>query len=262
MTNANLSKQLDALTLAKIIDHTILGATATKTDIRRICEEAKSFGAGSVCVNPYWVRTVADSLKDSETNVCTVVGFPLGASAAKAKETAQALLGGAQEIDMVANIGLLKEASISDYAADIRDVAREVKAAGGVLKVIIETCYLTNEQKSIAARTAAAVGLEVGVHTFVKTSTGFGTPPAGTAKGATIPDVVLLRTAVGPYSERHIGIKASGGIGDAKNALDMIIAAGGLNSDGKIYEPLRDVVRIGASAGVKIVNEYRSSRQP
>jgi len=209
--------------IAKYIDHTVLAATATRDKIEQICKEADQYKFASVCVNSCWVALCAKLLEKSEVKVCTVVGFPLGAmsSESKAYEAKKAVLAGADEVDMVINIGYLKNHD-DDLVQD--DIAM-VKAACGnaTLKVIIETCLLTDEEKVRACRLAKASGAD-----FVKTSTGFSTG------GATVEDIKLMRKAVGP----ELGVKASGGIRTYADARAMIDAG---------------ATRIGASAGIAIV---------
>lgn len=208
--------------VAALIDHTLLKANATQSQITQLCEEAKQFAFASVCVNPAYVALAKQILKDSPVKVCTVVGFPLGATTpyAKAQETLDAVRNGAEEIDMVINVGALKS---GDYET-IREEIRAVKEAcqGRILKVILETALLTDEEKVKACEIARDVGAD-----FVKTSTGFG------PGGATVEDVALMRRTVG----LGLGVKASGGVRDLKTAIDMVRA--GAN-------------RIGASASVKI----------
>lgn len=215
----------DKMTMASYIDHTILKATATKDQVIQLCKEARENKFASVCVNPCHVKLVSSELKDSGVKTCTVIGFPLGAniSEVKAFETAKAVEDGAEEVDMVINIGALKDGN-SEYVKN--DIKAVVEAAKGVIvKVIIETCYLTDEEKELACRLSKEVGAD-----FVKTSTGFGTG------GATAADVALMRKTVGD----SVGVKASGGVRNLKDALDMVEA--GAN-------------RIGTSAGLIIVSE-------
>ena len=195
--------------LASMIDHTILKADATEAEIRRFCREAREWGFRSVCVNPDRVRSTALALDGSDVRTCSVVGFPLGAvpHAAKAEETRLAIGDGATEIDMVAAIGRLKDGDHAAVAADIAAVRAACR--GAVLKLIIETCLLTDEEKRIACRLGVAEGVD-----FVKTSTGFGTA------GAAIGDVALMRATVRP----QVGVKASGGIRTRDTALAMIEA--------------------------------------
>ena len=210
--------------LARFIDHTLLKPEAREQQIRQLCAEAREYRFASVCVNPCWIPLCVEELKDSGIPVCTVVGFPLGANAPiiKARETQQAVADGAREIDMVINVGRLLDDDLQYVYADIKAV---VKAAGSAdVKVIIETCLLSNEQKVRACALAWAAGAH-----FVKTSTGFN------RAGATVEDVRLMRRTVGP----SMGIKAAGGIRDHATALAMIKA--GAN-------------RIGASASVAIVS--------
>lgn len=205
------------------IDHTLLKADATRAQVEALCDEARQYHFASVCVNSTWVAECAARLRGSQVPVCTVVGFPLGAmsAAAKAYETEQALRDGAGEIDMVINLGRLKS---GEYSRVHDDIAGVVAAAAGVrVKVIIETCYLTDEEKI----KACILSMEARAH-FVKTSTGFGTG------GATPGDVALMRRVVGPT----MGVKASGGIRSNEDA-QLMIAAG--------------ATRLGASASIAIV---------
>lgn len=212
--------------LAEYIDHTLLKPEATEEQIKKLAEEAKTYGFASVCVNPVWVSKSSQLLKDTAVRVCTVIGFPLGASATAAKvfETKQALEDGAREIDMVIQIGALKSRQYKEAEADIRAV---VEAADGnaLVKVIIETALLSEEEKVIACQLAKRAGAD-----FVKTSTGFA------SGGATAADVKLMRETVG----NKIGVKASGGIRTKRDLLVMIEAG---------------ATRIGASAGVSIIKD-------
>lgn len=211
--------------IAAAIDHTLLKATATEDMIRNLCLEARQYRFKSVCVNPCWVPLCAKALEGSEVLVCTVVGFPLGANASetKAQEARRAVLEGAHEIDMVINIG---KAKAGDWKAVRDEIAAVVEASKpAIVKVIIETCYLTNEEKIAACRAAVAAGAA-----FVKTSTGFGTG------GATVEDVRLMKETVGQAAQ----VKASGGIRTLADAIAMLEAGAS---------------RIGASAGVAIMNE-------
>ncbi len=185
--------------IAGLIDHTLLRPDATRDEIVRICQEARTYNFASVCVNPYWVPLVAAELAGSPVKVCTVVGFPLGATTTESKiaETEAALRVGAQEIDMVMNVGALKSGDQETVKQDIRGVAEATHRAGGILKVILETALLDDNQKAVACTLAKLAGAD-----FVKTSTGFA------ASGATTHDVALMRLVVGP----DIGVKASGGI--------------------------------------------------
>lgn len=195
------------MNLAKYIDYTLLKATATPAQIEKLCQEARQYGFFSVCVNSGYVPLVAQALKGAEVKVCTVVGFPLGAMSTQGKlhETSTALAEGADEIDMVINLGLL----LSGQTAKVRDEIALLKkeTADKVLKVIIETCYLTDEQKRLASQLCVEAGAD-----FVKTSTGFGTA------GATLADVQLIKEVVGDKAL----IKASGGIRDRETALQYI----------------------------------------
>jgi deoxyribose-phosphate aldolase len=211
--------------IAALIDHTILKPDATRADILRLCEEARRFGFASVCVNGYWVPVVADALAGSTVKVCTVIGFPLGAmaTAAKRAEAEIALRDGATELDMVLNAGALKSGEFNVIRSDIRAVVDAAHGAGALVKVILETSLLSDDQKVTACRLATDAGAD-----FVKTSTGFG------SAGATAADVALMRATVGS----DIGVKASGGIRTLEHVRTMVAA--GAN-------------RIGASAGVAIV---------
>jgi deoxyribose-phosphate aldolase len=217
--------------IAGMIDHTLLKPTATEEQIRTLCAEALEYRFASVCINPAWVPLCAQLLTGSPVKVCTVIGFPLGATlaAVKAYETQQTIAAGAQEVDMVINIGALKSGQDQVVQDDIAAVVNAARPAGALTKVIIETTYLTEDEKIRACRLARAVGAE-----FVKTSTGFG------PGGATAEDVALMRRTVGP----EMGIKAAGGIRTAADAQAMIAAG---------------ATRIGASAGVKIVAELKGA---
>lgn len=217
-------------TIARLIDHTLLKADATQDQIAQLCYEARTYHFASVCVNPTHVRLCAQLLKGSDVKVCTVVGFPLGASAAavKAYETQQAIRDGATEIDMVINIGALKSNDYKVVHEDIAAVVRTAHAANALVKVIIEAALLTDEEKVIASQLSKAAGAD-----YVKTSTGFG------PGGATVEDVALMRRVVGPT----IGVKAAGGVRNYADTRAMIGAG---------------ATRIGASAGVAIVSEARS----
>ncbi len=214
------------MSIAEYIDHTLLKADAGKEDIERICREAAEYGFASVCVNSCWVPLVSSLLKGTGVHVCTVVGFPLGAmsSRGKADETAEAVRDGADEIDMVLNIGYLKSGMLAEAEEDIKAVRNACQ--GKILKVIIETCLLTDDEK----RTACALAVSAGAD-FVKTSTGFSTG------GATVHDVALMKEAV---RDKGLKVKASGGIRNYKDARAMVEAGAD---------------RIGASAGIAIVRE-------
>lgn len=225
----------DDPSVARFIDHTLLKPDATADQIAQLCYEARKYGFASVCVNPSFVKLCADLLKGSEVKVCTVIGFPLGASApdVKAFETETALRDGATEIDMVINIGALKGRDYTLVARDIAGVVKLAHAAGALVKVIIETALLNEEEKIAACLLAKEAGAD-----YVKTSTGF------SGGGATVSDVALMRRVVGP----EMGVKASGGVKDYADAMSMVKAG---------------ATRIGASAGVKIVaGEKESELQP
>lgn len=212
------------MNLASYIDHTILKADATREQVIQVCEEAKAHGFWSVCVNPYYVSLVAEALKGSAVKVCSVIGFPLGAgvTSVKAAETLQAVEDGADEIDMVINMAALKNGDDQVVRQDIEGVVAALQGKA-ILKVILETCLLTEAEKIKACRLAKAAGAH-----FVKTSTGFSTG------GATAEDIALMRREVGS----DMGVKASGGIRSREIALQMIEAGAS---------------RIGASASVAIV---------
>jgi len=214
---------------ASYIDHTLLKPEATKAQIVALCAEAKQYGFASVCVNPTWIETAAKELEGAVSKVCTVIGFPLGASTSEVKafETKDAIAKGAGEIDMVLNIGALKG---QDYDLVLNDMKAVVEAANGTLvKVIIETCLLTDEEKVKACELAVEAGVD-----YVKTSTGFSTG------GATPEDVALMRKTVGP----DLGVKASGGVRSLEDLKAMIEAG---------------ATRIGASSGVKIMQGLEAS---
>ncbi len=217
---------MDRQTLARYIDHTALKPDTREGDIIKLCREALEYKFASVCVNPAYVKLAYSFLQGTEVKVCTVVGFPLGASTkeAKAFEAAQAIENGAAEVDMVINIGALKSGKMDLVEEDIRAVALACKGKA-LLKVIIETCLLTEEEKVAACELSGRAGAN-----FVKTSTGFSTG------GATAADITLMRRCVGT----EMGVKASGGVRDLETALKMIEAG---------------ATRIGASASVSIVNE-------
>jgi len=211
--------------VASFIDHTILKPEATRADVVKVCREARQYQFASVCVNPYWVPLVRAELHGSPVKVCTVVGFPLGATTTEAKvaETGSALRAGAQEIDMVINVGALRSGDHEAVKLDIQEVVKVAHAAGAIVKVILETALLDDNQKAVACTLAKLAGAD-----FVKTSTGFG------PSGATAHDVALMRQVVGP----DMGVKASGGIRTLADFRAMTAAG---------------ATRIGASASVKIV---------
>lgn len=213
--------------LAKYMDHTLLKADATAEQIDRVVAEARELNTASVCVNGYWVPRVAAALEGTDVMTCAVIGFPLGAmsTAAKAAETADVVAAGAREVDMVINIGELKAGNDDVVRADIAAVTEAAHAGGAHLKVIIECCLLTEEEKVRASRLTVEGGAD-----FVKTSTGFSTG------GATVEDVRLMRETVGP----DFGVKAAGGIRTLADAEAMIEA--GAN-------------RLGVSASIAILSE-------
>lgn len=212
------------MTLQKMIDHTLLRPDATEKEIIKLIDEAKKYDFASVCINPSWVKFASEKLKDNEVSVCTVIGFPLGATTTDTKvfEAKNAILNGADEIDMVINIGALKDKKFNFVEEEIRSVVK-VANKNAIVKVIIETCLLTDEEKKIVCKLALNAGAD-----FVKTSTGFSTG------GAKASDVALMRKVVG----KNMGVKASGGIHSRKEAEEMIKAG---------------ATRIGTSSGVKII---------
>lgn len=212
---------------ASLIDHTLLKPEASEADIRKLCDEAAQFGFASVCVNPSWVKRASEFLRGTKVPVCTVIGFPLGATLpdVKAYEVRRAIFNGAREVDMVINIGALKSGDDCTVEDDIRAVAEAAHENGVLCKVIIETALLTDEEKVRACLASKNAGAD-----FVKTSTGF-------AKGgATVEDVSLMRQVVGSA----LGVKASGGVKGIEDARAMFEAG---------------ATRIGASVGVKIAQE-------
>ena len=217
---------------AKMIDHTLLKPEATKEQVKNLCEEAVQYGFHSVCVNSSFVYYCAELLKDSDVKVCTVIGFPLGAmsTAGKAAEAQAAVADGAEELDMVIHVGMIKS---GDWDYVKQDIASVVEAAGdkAVVKVILETCLLTDEEK----RKACMICKEAGA-SFVKTSTGFSNG------GATVKDVALMREAVGS----DMGVKASGGIRSFQDARAMVEAGAD---------------RIGASSGIAIIHEQKEGER-
>ncbi len=212
---------------ASLIDHTLLKPEASEADIRKLCDEAARFGFASVCVNPGWVKKASEFLNGSGVPVCTVIGFPLGATLpdVKAYEARRAIFNGAREVDMVINVGALKSGDICTVEDDIRAVADAAHENGVLCKVIIETALLTDAEKVSACLAAKNAGAD-----FVKTSTGF------SKGGATVEDIALMRRTVGS----SLGVKASGGVKGIDDARAMFEAG---------------ATRIGASVGVKIAQE-------
>lgn len=216
--------------LAKMIDHTLLRADATQSEMAKLTEEAKQYQFASVCVNPGWVAYAAEQLQGTGVDICTVIGFPLGASTTETKafETKDAIAKGATEVDMVINISALKDGKDDYVEQDIRAVV-EAAAGKALVKVIIETCLLTDDEKVRACQAAVRAGAD-----FVKTSTGFSTG------GAMPEDISLMRRTVGP----DVGVKASGGVRSLEDMQKMIEAG---------------ATRIGASSGVKIMQGGQST---
>jgi deoxyribose-phosphate aldolase len=221
------SRLLTKSELARLIDHTLLKPTATASEIETLCNEALEFGFWSVCVSPAHVEETARRLVGSGTRVCAVVSFPFGWSATRVKllEAQTAMEDGARELDMMSNIGALKSGKSEYYFADISEVAALCRRSNAVLKVILECCNLTDDEKVRGARLAEQAGAD-----FVKTSTGFG------AGGATVSDVALLRSSV----SKRTGVKAAGGISTLSKMLEMLKAGAD---------------RIGTSSGARIMRE-------
>lgn len=210
----------------RMIDHTLLKPESTREQVKNLCEEALKYNFKSVCINPYWVEYASEILKGSEVGVCTVIGFPLGANTTelKAFEAREAVKNGAAEVDMVINVGLLKS---EEFDAVEKDIKAVVDAADGrIVKVILETCLLSDEEIIKACKLSMNAGAD-----FVKTSTGF------SSHGATAHHVKLMKSVVGDNLE----VKASGGIRDLKTSLEMIDSG---------------ATRLGVSAGIAIVKEY------
>ncbi len=224
---------MTARDLAPYIDHTLLKPGATEAEIDGLCNEAIEYGFASVCINPYWVKQSAARLQGSNVKVCTVIGFPLGATitSAKVEEVRQVVSHGASEVDMVINIGALKSGWHDVVLADIESVVAAARNGGALTKVIIETALLTDPEKITASLLARRAGAD-----FVKTSTGFG------GGGATTTDVALMRGAVGP----DMGVKASGGVRTLKDTREMISAG---------------ATRIGSSSGIEIVESEDSGSE-
>ncbi len=218
---------VSATELARMIDHTLLKPEAAETQVEKLCAEAAQYHFASVCVNPTFASFAAQQLKGSDVVVCTVVGFPLGATlpSVKAYETHQVIAAGATEIDMVINVGALKSGQHKPVQEDIAAVVQAAHQHGATVKVIIEAALLTDDEKRTACELAKAAGAD-----YVKTSTGFG------PGGATEADVALMRQVVGP----EMGVKAAGGIRNLADAQKMVAAGAS---------------RLGASASVKIMNE-------
>lgn len=220
----------DWRSIARLIDHTLLKPEAARDQVAALCDEARRFQFASVCVNPAYVALCADLLHaDPDVAVCTVIGFPLGATLpeVKAYEAVQVLAQGAREVDMVLNVGALKTRDYDLVQRDIAGVVEVAHAHGALCKVILETALLTDEEKETACQISQAVGAD-----FVKTSTGFG------PGGATMHDIALMRRVVGPV----MGVKASGGVRTLDDVRQMVAAG---------------ATRIGASAGVRIIEEAR-----
>ncbi len=220
--------------IARLIDHTLLKPEAVESQIHTVCQEALTYGFASVCVNPTWIPLCVELLAGSDVNPCATIGFPLGAmtTASKAFEAADAIGLGATEVDMVINIGRLRDGAWEAVFQDIATVAEVAHGGGARLKVILETCLLTDEEKIAGSLLTKLAGAD-----FVKTSTGFN------KAGATLPDVRLMRATVGP----DLGVKAAGGIHTAADVRRMVAAG---------------ATRIGASAGVQIMQSLAGMEPP
>lgn len=228
LTELTMANPLSAAQVAAMIDHTLLKPDAGEAQIQKLCAEAVEYGFASVCVHPTWVANCIQLLAGTSIKTCTVIGFPQGATLAtvKATETTAVVQLGAQEVDMVLNVGRLKDRDYQTVYADIACVVQVAHGDGALAKVIIETALLTDEEKVVACVIAQQAGAD-----FVKTSTGFN------GGGATVADIMLMRRVVGPT----LGVKASGGIRTAADARQMIAAG---------------ATRIGSSGGVRIVQEW------
>lgn len=252
---------------ASIIDHTLLNPVATIADIRSFVIDAIDLGV-NICVNESRIDDVLKILKEqnADIRIASVIGFPLGATATdiKVHSAKWALESGADEVDMVINIGYLKDRDprfwedIAAVAYMVHDMGCRMPITQPVLKVIIETCYLTKEDIEYATDTIAAIADEYRVNMMVKTSTGFGNPPEGRAKGATPEDVRTIRDTLGDRFANGVGIKASGGIRTLNDVVDMMLAAGIIEGDTITVKPhgLRLAFRIGTSSGSKIMREF------
>lgn len=216
------------MNISKTIDHTVLKTFTQKKDIERFCLEAKENNFASVCINPCWISYAKELLKDTDVKVCTVIGFPIGANDTKVKayEASVAIANGAEEVDMVINVGKLKDRELSYVEEDIKSVVKEAKEKA-LVKVIIETCLLTEEEKEISCRLAVKAGAD-----FVKTSTGFSTG------GATVEDIKLMKFIVGDKAK----VKASTGINSLEDVKKLMEVG---------------ATRFGTSKGVRILKEYK-----
>lgn len=225
----NIEIRISAKELASTIDHTLLKPEATPSEVEQICKEAIEFNFASVCINPAYVKLAKEKLHGSNVKVCTVIGFPLGATTTKSKvsEAEEAIANGAQEVDMVINVGRLKSRDYDYVENEIKEIADLAHSKRAIVKVIIETCLLSDEEKEKACLLARSAGAD-----FVKTSTGF------SKSGATAADVALMRRVVGS----KMGVKASGGVRSFDDATRMIESG---------------ATRIGTSSGIKIISECK-----
>ena len=264
-----LAAKLTPELVGSLIDHTNLSPIASHDAIRELCEQAKSFSAASVCINADYVLFVRRELNDSKVKVCAVVGFPLGADTPHVKAAAadEAFANGAHEVDMVIDIASALERDYDDVRKGIREVIlvrdsfnRRHDFNGKdkrIVKVIVETCYLLEKE---IIQGVCRVAKEEGAE-FVKSSTGFGVPKdANIPKGATVEFIRWMREAVGPYDVKRnpMGVKAAGGVGTARQALQMLLAAGILDKTGNVVDNPERAVRIGASKGHVIVEDFLS----
>lgn len=257
--------------LGSIIDHTQLNPTATRADIEKLCDEASQIGS-FICIHGSRIVDVQKHIADGHftaiRGIAAVIGFPHGAELTREKE--YGALGvffdkKADEVDMVLNIGKLLDGNIKYVAEDVRAVAEAVKFTQDqlrekkILKVIQENCYLNAWQKHTASVIIGTIAENVGIHMFAKTSTGFGTPKGDTPKGATLDDVWHMNQNIQQFKDRKVlvGVKAAGGIGDAETAVKMMLAGGCFDDTVTIVSNPPDIFRIGASAGVKIVNDFK-----
>ncbi len=259
--------------LGSVIDNTVLKAYATRLDVLRVCEEANEIGS-YVCVNGSRVKDVKDFMAQRGQScrirgVAAVIGFPFGAGATREK-VAGALAAlcdeDADEVDMVLNIGALRDSNVAVVIDDIKEVAQmvrtlsEMKGKKKILKVIQENCYLSDTEKWLAAYSIASAAMEIGVHIFAKTSTGFGVPMQnGISVGATLCNVYSMNKFAQGFRQKGalIGVKAAGGVKDAAMAVKMMLAGGCFDDDIVIKQNLPDIFRIGASAGKAIVDDFK-----
>jgi len=265
-----IAKNTSPALLGEIIEHTLLNSQATQIDLENLCKEANEIGS-SVCINESRLKEVLNYVSKHDLKnllkIVVVIGFPLGTTSTEIKiSSALYSLGlGADELDMVLNIGFLRD-DPNKCKDDILMVAKtvadfnKIHSSNKKLKVIQENCYLSDDEKRLASRIIAEVAQETGLHMFAKTSTGFGRPKdPSTAVGATIGDVALMYEIIKPFQERGvlIGVKAAGGVNDSTMALEMMFVCGCFNENLKPLPNISDVFRIGTSAGKKIVEDFK-----